>query len=280
MSESTTNDSIVECYQKNGYVLLKNFLDYEEEILPIHKDINMLIDLKLDQIGLEPTKCPQQKTIRNDDFYRLINKERSLGGDIYRACRHLLPLHKLVSNEKFLNMAKLLMDTTILNVLSYVAIRIDVPAEEKYLFPWHQDYPYTQGSMDGLVFWVPFFDVPLGHGNVQLVPGSHLKGLRKVKILDPDNEGGSGAHTLEIENIESYSNEDVFETEVRAGDVLVFSTLTLHKSTPSKSNDIRWTSQIRYGNFSNEDSVRRGWPGGLFEGDKFEDRHPEYTSVV
>jgi hypothetical protein len=265
-------------FRDKGFLLLKGFLDYEKEILPIHKEINALIDLKLCHAGLEPTKSPEQSTIRNEDFYRLIKKDRALGGDIYRACRHLLSLYQLVSNEKMLSMAGRLMDTETINVLSYVGIRIDVPSEEKYLFPWHQDYPYTQGSMDGLVFWLPFFDVPVGHGNIQLIPGSHRDGLRKVKLVDPENKGGSGAHTLEIEDMESCHEFELFEAEVKAGDALVFSTLTLHKSTPSQSSSIRWTSQIRYGNFSNEDSVRRGWPGGLFEGDKFEDRHPEYVS--
>jgi len=269
---------IEEEFKEKGFLFLKDFFDFEKEILPIHKEINALIDLKLRHAKLEPAKNPEKTTIRNEDFYRLIKKDRMLGGDIYRACRHLLSLQQLVTNEKMLSLARRLMATDTINVLSYVGIRIDVPSEQKYLFPWHQDYPYPQGSMDGLVFWLPFFDVPLGHGNIQLIAGSHHEGLRKVKLVAPENTGGSGAHTLEIENMGSYDDCDLFETEVKAGDVLVFSTLTLHKSTPSTSNSIRWTSQIRYGNFSNEDSIRRGWPGGLFEGDKFEDRHPEYIS--
>ena len=269
---------IEEEFKEKGFLFLKDFFDFEKEILPIHKEINALIDLKLRHAKLEPAKNPEKPTIRNEDFYRLIKKDRMLGGDIYRACRHLLSLQQLVTNEKMLSLARRLMATNTINVLSYVGIRIDVPSEQKYLFPWHQDYPYTQGSMDGLVFWLPFFDVPLGHGNLQLIPGSHHEGLRKVRLVDPENTGGSGAHTLEIENMGSYDDCDLFETEVKAGDALVFSTLTLHKSTPSTSNSIRWTSQIRSGNFSNEDSIRRGWPGGLFEGDKFEDRHPEYIS--
>jgi len=264
-------------YRKEGWVLIKNLFDITEDLLPIHQYINQLIDIKLNQLGLKPEENNSQ-WIRNKDFLRVAHANREKAGEIYRACRHLLPLHKLSLKSQVLELASKYMNTEFINYLPYTAVRIDIPGENKYLFPWHQDYPYTQGSVDGVVIWLPLFDVPLDHGNLRIIPHSHTSGVRKVYLVDPTNKMKNGARTISIVGEEELDTKPYIASEVNVGDALIFSTLLLHRSTPSKSEDVRWTIQLRYANFSNQDAISRGWPGGMIEGDGFEKFHPEFVA--
>jgi len=264
-------------YQDQGWVLLKGFYDTRKDILPVHQEMNELIRLKLNKLNLSPVDPPELETIRQNDFLKICATNRDEGGDIYRATRHLLSLHRLLIREENLALARFLMETEYVNVIPYIPIRIDIQGEEKYLFEWHQDYPYIQGSPDSVIFWAPLFDVEEGKGGVKLIPESHKQGVRKVKLVDPFNENRNGAHTIQLEGSEDLDREDAWYMNMEAGDALVFSTLLLHKSIPMDQGKIRWTTQIRYANFSHEDAVQRGWPNGMIEGCRFEEKHPEFV---
>lgn len=275
-SETLSRDC-QEHYQKFGWVLIRDFFHYEDDILPIHTAINRLIDLKREQLGLDRSSDHDMPEIHKEDFLRLARADRERAGEIYRACRHLEPLQRLVTKSKCLEIARHFMHTDFVNILPYTAVRIDIPGEERYLFKWHQDYPYTQGSRDGVVVWVPLFNVMQGEGNIELIPGSHLEGIKRVELVDPDNKMRNGAHVIRIEDCDAYDERVRVAVDVCAGDALMFHALTVHRSTESKIDNIRWTVQLRYANFLNEDAVSRGWPGGMIEGRRFEEDHPEYT---
>ena len=275
-AEESLSPASREHYEKHGWALIRGFFDYEDDILPIHSAVNRLIGLKLKQLALESKEARGAREIRKQDFLQIASADRERAGEIYRACRHLEPLHQLVVKEKCLDLVRHFMKTDFVNVLPYTAVRIDIPGEEEYLFKWHQDYPYTQGSSDGVVIWVPLFDVMQGAGNVELIPGSHMEGIKRVELIDPENKMRNGAHSICIEDCDSYDHQSRLAADVYVGDALVFHTLTIHRSTVSQANDMRWTTQLRYGNFLDEDAVSRGWPGGMIEGRGFEVDHPEY----
>ncbi len=264
-------------YQSQGWVLLKKFYNKTTDLQPIHYDVNRLLSLKLAEIDIH-MPLDQQASISNDDFLVLCARNREKGGEIYRATRHFSSTHKLLVKEKNLQLAKLFMQTDAINVIPYVPLRIDIKGEEEYLFDWHQDYPYTQGSTDGIVIWAPLFDVENGEGGVKFKPGSHQLGILPVIVNDHHNSQKNGAHSIRLADLTSCDNQDAYTIDVAAGDALVFSTLLLHKSLPLNTSKIRWTTQLRYGNFYHPDSVQRGWPGGMIEGCWFEKDHPEFIS--
>lgn len=267
----------LEHYREHGWMLVKGFYDVPADIEPVHRHVNHLIDLKLRQHGQAPAR--DGATIDSDAFMRLCAVDRALGGEVYRASRHLLPLHQLAAHPRALDLARALMQTDFINFIPYTAMRIDVRGEEKYLFPWHQDYPYIQGSMDGIVIWVPLFQVdPARGGGVELIAGSHRDGLCPVELVDPDNRNRNGAHTIRIADTGRFDRMPTVAPSVEPGDALVFHTLLVHRSVPMQEGTVRWTTQIRYANFSFPDAVRRGWPGGMIEGVGFESAHPEYIT--
>jgi len=271
------DETSVQQFEESGWIGIRNFFDIESEILPIHRYVNHLIDLKLEQQGLARGEGAAGPMIRSQDYLRLCKKDRAIGGEIYRACRHLCPLHQLTLKPELLALAKRLMRTEFINFIPYTAMRIDTRGEEQYLFPWHQDYPYIQGSIDGIVVWIPLFDLKPGDGGVSLIPGSHKPGLQRVELVDPDNLRKNGAHTIRIENLQRFDAMATVLPRVGVGDAVIFHTLLVHRSVPMQLGEVRWTTQIRYANFSHPDAVRRGWPGGMIEGSRFDTSHPDYV---
>ncbi|MFN8670605.1 MAG: phytanoyl-CoA dioxygenase family protein [Candidatus Sericytochromatia bacterium] len=273
-----TNYLSQECldfYNENGYFILRDFLDKEKDLYPIQKYINYLIKSQLNELGEESTSLDDSK-IDIEGFLKLCKIDRSKGGKIYDACRHLYPLQKISLKDEFINLAKFLMKTDYVNVIPYTPIRIDLKGEEKYLFPWHQDYPYIQGSEDGIVLWFPFHDVLKGSGALEVIPKSHRNGIQKVYLKDPDNKNKNGARTVDIAHEEKFDAMEKVTAEILYGDILVFSTLLIHKSTVIETANSKWATQIRYANFSDKRAIKRGWPKGMLEGNHFEYDHSEY----
>lgn len=263
-------------YARQGWAVIRGFFP-SSCYADVHAYINHLLDLKLAEAGLSPSSA--LPVVRTEDYLRLCSVDRAKGGEIYRACRQLLPLHRMATSEPVIALAKSLMKADFINSNPYTALRIDRQDEQKYLFEWHQDYPYTQGSLDGIVIWGSLFPLLEGDGGIKLIPGSHRWGLQKVEITDPLNANRNGAHSIRIVEGDRFDQETAIRVDLEAGDILAFSTLLLHKSVPAERSSVRWTFQIRHSNFSNSDSVRRGWPGGAALGDRFEVLHPEFVAA-
>jgi len=248
------------------------------ELEPIHADIESLIQLKRKQVGLAGACLVDISSRFDDGFLEMCRINRSYGGSIYDACRRLMPVHHMATHPEFQSLSKALMNTETLIASTLNAVRIDHPSEDKYLFLWHQDYPYIQDSEDALVYWVPLHDVNEENGWLRLALGSHKQGVHPVKVVDPGNKNRNGARSIELADL---SLPDQFQqvcVPVQAGELLVFSTLLLHCSQPNRSRNARWTLQIRHGNFENATAVARNWPGGLIENVPFEESHPEYVA--
>ncbi len=274
--EQHFSDLCLEHYQQQGWVLLKGFYNFDHDLLPIHLDVNRLIAAKLADLTID-LQFDVNGTICNEAFFAICQADRSKAGEVYRATRHFSSTQKLLVKENNLRLALHLMCTNHLNVLPYVPLRIDMKGEEKYLFDWHQDFPYTQGSEDGIVIWAPLFDVLNNEGGIMFIPGSHKHGIVPVMVADKQNSQENGAHSVRIPDTSSIDAQQAYTIDVLAGDVLVFSTLLLHKSLPLQQQKIRWTTQLRYANFNQPTAVQKGWPGGMIEGCWFEDVYPEYV---
>lgn len=264
-------------YHTEGWILVKNFFDYAQEILPIHKEINNLIDQKRRFANLKPLNNLNSE-INNELFLDLCRENRALGGQVYKACRHLPSTLSLLTSKKCADFTKFLMRTEFLNLIPYVPIRADIKGEEKYLLNWHQDYPYIQGSMNSVVIWTPLFNQRLNEGGVSLIPKTHSLGLRPVKIIDEQNKTNkNGGSSIEMANIEELDKMPAITTAVGASDALIFHTLLIHKSLPMLTDKIRWSLQMRFCDFNHHDAIKRGWPNGMIENNWFEFDHPEYV---
>lgn len=105
--------------------------------------------------------------------------------------------------------------------------------------PWHQDNGYTPLVPEQyLTCWLALDDVDLDNGCIQLIPGSHRQGTLPHHDDRAKNEyfrvGFDGPDDAGI------------SVPVRKGDVLVFSSLILHRSGPNVSGRDRRAWIIQY----------------------------------
>lgn len=257
-------------YQEHGWLVLRNFYKPLTDFKNFFDELNTLFDC-LDDIGIS---CPRDKSL-SDRIHHLSQTNRDSLGAIYRSLRHLPSLQNMLMDPRMAILCKeIIYKLGIINVCPYTATRIDIKGEEKYLFDWHQDYHYIQLSEDSIVIWFPFLELDPG-GAVEILDSSHKAGIRKAEMIDPFNSDRNGAKTLSIMKDIDFSAYELVAPSLKPGDILVFSTLTIHRSIPQRTLPLRLTSQFRYGNFANNNAINRGWPVGQLEGRPFHLDHPE-----
>jgi ectoine hydroxylase-related dioxygenase (phytanoyl-CoA dioxygenase family) len=107
------------------------------------------------------------------------------------------------------------------------------PGTEKD-FPWHQDNGYTfVEPQQYLTCWIPLTDATLDNGCPWVVPGLHRRGTLAHWMTD------TGWRCLD-------EAPDAIACPVRAGDVLVFSSLTPHRTGPNRTDAVRKAYIVQY----------------------------------
>ncbi len=99
-------------------------------------------------------------------------------------------------------------------------------------FPWHQDNGYSLLRSEHLQVWVALTDAGPDDGGLWVVPGSHRRDLSHHHVgahVEVDDEPGDGVAVT-----------------AAAGDVVVFSSRLVHRTTPNRSGRDRWTYVIEY----------------------------------
>lgn len=273
MIPSLTTPEEVDSYRSRGWVILKGFYDPQRDFNSFFSEVHQLLNyLNVDYCpnhhGPDPTG-----SLMAERMLVLQRQDRDALSAVYRNLRHLLSLQHLLLDQRLQSVYRQLEPQIgMINLCPYTGTRIDIKGEEEYLFGWHQDYHYIQMSEDSVVFWFPFVELD-SEGAVEILERSHLDGVRRATLLDPENRNRNGAKTLSIDNdvaVERYARA---KPKVSVGDVLVFSTLTVHRSIPQRTKPIRVTSQFRLGNFANSSAIKRRWPVGQLEGRFFHDDH-------
>jgi ectoine hydroxylase-related dioxygenase (phytanoyl-CoA dioxygenase family) len=107
--------------------------------------------------------------------------------------------------------------------------------------PAHQDYLYIQGSLGTISCWVPLGDTPAAVGGLMLQPESHKAGFKV-----PRKHPGVGGNAIATDPSLPWLG-----TDFRAGDALLFTSLTVHAARPSTATDrLRLSQDFRYSGIS------------------------------
>lgn len=101
-------------------------------------------------------------------------------------------------------------------------------------FPWHQDtaYNFTE-PQDYLTLWIPLVDATVENGCPWIAPGLHRHGTLHHRntplglVCKEDDEGAVAV-------------------EAKVGDVVVFSSLTPHRTGPNTSGEVRKAYILQY----------------------------------
>ncbi len=104
------------------------------------------------------------------------------------------------------------------------------------IFPWHQDDAYTPVTPSPyLTLWLALNDATEENGCISVLPGSHKGGLRP-HVNSP----------IGLVGYPSDAPDQGVKVPVKAGSVVCFWSMTLHKSGPNRSKGIRKAYVIQY----------------------------------
>jgi hypothetical protein len=261
-------------WEEHGCFLARGLLD-DGELGPIRRDLRRLIALRREALGLP--ESPAGPGARFDDgLPGLVAVRRTEALVVQDAFRLLLSVQQVGVSPPLVRLSRQLLGTETIGLSpTNNNAKVSLPGEDEYLFPWHQDYPYVQDSEDGLVYWAPLHDCGEEEGCLWVAPGSHKLGLLPLRRVDPS--AGTPVLAFELADPGVADRFPRVRVPVRAGDVLVFSTLLLHAGGANRCGRPRWTLQIRHGNFEHPRAVGRGWPSARVEKVSFAVSHPGYV---
>lgn len=284
---TTISPADLQQFEDDGYVVFRGAIDAERWIAPILREYELLLDrlatellaagrisrlydeLPFDQRFVEICAESNETNAQYFDFSLPQSKVRHDTPmwhgpavlDMLR-CPELLDLvEQLIGPEIYSNPVQ--------------HVRIKAPESREPRDPetgalkmgatsWHQDNGVVMPEADEtqmLTVWFPLRDAGLEHGCLQVVPGSHHRGL-----LDhcPGGPGG-----LEVPERVA-SRAEAVALPMQAGDLLFIDKMTLHSSLPNVSDEIRISFDLRF-NPIGQPSGRPAFPGFVARSR----RHPE-----
>ena len=250
--------------KEEGYLLIKNFFDFEQDIAPIQEAIYAVIGLVAKRHGISLNREPFNKDNFDNGYNDLLAIDRSYASEIYDLVKQIPSFLRLISHQKSDDLYREIRETNISGIgIGSYGIRIDNPSEDKFKSHWHQEFLFQPQSIDGLVFWTPLLPVTQDMGPVIILPKSHKDGLctysRPAKYA-----GKVGAYQIGIydeDEVVSKYNQVAPLTE--PGDLLLMDFLTIHGSGINRAIHSRWSIQNRFFNYEDPTGLQIGWKGSI-----------------
>ena len=154
----------------------------------------------------------------------------------YTAIQMRQELHEFAVQPALIELAERVLDEPVFCHPMHI-VRINPPVGTAVPTPIHQDYRLIQGTADTLTTWIPLADAPEDVGGLKVLHGSHREGLLPVEAVDAP--GGVASDV-------SADDPRWRSTSYTAGDVLLFTSLTVHGGKPNTSKRLRLSLDFRY----------------------------------
>lgn len=244
--ESAVTSAQLAGFNRDGYLILRGAL----KNAPVFK---ALID-ELERYT--QTFAPDFKLSNPKSVLTLAPDQRRT---LYCGLRYLPSLYRFVGDAQILSISRGL-GMAFPGIELFNNIRMDLPGEDRHLFQWHQDISYNLGSANGLTYWIPLSKTDAHHGGIEVIAGSHKRGLWPCDVVNPDRKVGLLSTRDVVITEQPQTPPTTIETEF--GDIVVFSQMLLHRSLSNRSDAIRWTVQIRHTDFQEPYFRRAGFPMG------------------
>jgi phytanoyl-CoA hydroxylase len=238
-------------FRQDGFLLLKNALDHKV-LNNIYRRARQLFATQIERV-LGETVDIDDRDAYEEALFRLFEQDFTTYANTGKTMQHSVLLHQLGVSDVVLDLLKGLGLSD-----PVIAVRPGMQLNSRFLSKdgntyWkldaHQDWRTGQGSLDSVVVWLPL--VPAGYdlGALQVIPGSHLGGLRPAEA--------AGYEGFISENID---DSEFMQTEFEVGDILIFSKFLVHRSGKNSTRNIRWSIQLRYNNLAEPTFIERGYP--------------------
>lgn len=187
----------------------------------------------------DPTECDQMVDEIRKAQFRLDLGDKADGQLEYRPMMHLLSgeLQAVAADARWAPVVLPLVGDD-RGARLYWEQAVFKPPHAHTELPWHQDNGYTPLIPETyLTAWVALDDVDQDNGCIWVVPGSHRSGT-----AEHGNEGAESPFRVAAGNV----GEGAVPVPMSAGDVLLFSSLVMHRSGPNTTDQPRRAWIIQY----------------------------------
>eukprot|EP00802_Teleaulax_amphioxeia_P017981 Tamp_18154.p1 GENE.Tamp_18154~~Tamp_18154.p1 ORF type:complete len:295 (+),score=53.92 Tamp_18154:80-886(+) len=173
---------------------------------------------------------------------------------IFDRIQKMPEFHALPHDPRLLAMLETLFGESVLMHPRHIC-RVHFPDQSANRTLPHQDYPYVQGTERTVTNWCPLGDVPADMGPLAILVGSNRYGERPL-IHGSDLADGSNNAPLMVDVSDIRDKCWWGTTDFRAGDVLTFSSHTVHMGLHNKMQEVRLSLDCRAQPLSEEVSPR------------------------
>ncbi|GLK59739.1 MULTISPECIES: phytanoyl-CoA dioxygenase family protein [Azotobacter] len=247
VADLTSDKRKFEEFEQDGYIILRDFWQSSE-----------LGELQgqLDELGKLVVGDGFTSKARNS--YELTLESQSL---LYDRLRYL-PALALMSGSAAIRQMCRSLGLVHPSLMGCCNMRLDKPHDTKHLFDWHQDTVYLLGSVNAVTVWVPLQDVNLQCGTIQVIPGSHRRGLLPFKRISEKPIEPYIPFLQRDISLASTVTDTPVTINAKRGDLVVFKQMLLHRSTPNLGDQIRWSAQLRITDLADLEYRRQRFPTG------------------
>jgi hypothetical protein len=255
-------------YRRDGYALVRGVLP-PVAVERVLMETDRLFALQLQRLGRRPAAYESEATV-------LANMEALLGADLKaylaaaRLAAKLASLQQLVASPAIVDLVTSfgIVTPTIPTtpVLHIMGDTLKIPGGYFGVAP-HQDWPSIQGGLDTITMWVPLMNVGGKQFPVEVIPGSHLRGLWEGEITN---------NALEIKK--GFVESDWVPIPAARGDVLVFTGFTVHRTSLDGCSGLRIASSTRYESSAEPTFVARNYPCAYKRTVERELIHPDFPT--
>ena len=243
MKKFSVSDDFESFYRKKGYVVLTDVFE-PEELTCVRDDIHSLWETRFEPIDSGELSGDELIT----EYYNSHSEE---WGQCASEMWNLPSVARLAPKETVLTaIQKAGIKQPIMT--SRPQVRVDMPEDDQFRIPWHQDWRFGQGSLNSVTMWIPHHGVTAENGAIDAKPGTHTLGY-----LDVKKETNPRRFIIESNEIDDYSEVTM---ELDLGEVVLFSQFLAHQSGYNSTNDPRITTQIRYSDYTDQRFIEEGYP--------------------
>ena len=264
-------------FEAFGVVVIRNLLA-KDKLSDQRAAVNRLLAIRLQRLGRSLVSDDI-----DDNLNALVELDQRHAMDIIRAIKDSPFFYAILADSKLHEISKACLNCeTLLSIHDIAQFRIDPPNHDERNFEWHQDFQYNVMSMNSATIWYPLKRVSEEMGPLVVVPGSH-RTIVPVEMNFEGHKPGSGLmHAVLRFQVDEFEAERkaVVLCPVEEGDVVVFHSLMLHRSSANRSNRSRWTVNPRFGDAADPAFADRGWLAVRDRTQRaFADYYPQYVKV-
>jgi len=274
----TTEQKLMQQFDQLGYVVVRGLLDVEQDIRPLEKEYSTLLD-RLARQWRDDGKISDlyEDLPFGQRLIQLVCKGKVAYGQHFDISlpqadiREDTPIHvgpaafSLLRSTRLLDMVERFIGPEIYsNPVQHSRIKLPeqlLPDEARSGItagiPWHQDQGVVDpeaDQTDTLTVWFPITPATLKNGCLGVVPRSH----RGPLALHCRGSNRSFQNQLGIP--ENLVSDDRVALPMQPGDVLFMHRRTQHTGMVNRSDDIRWSFDLRYHRIG-EPTGRSWFPG-------------------